>query len=76
MQVHEFDKGAPWEDLKGRLSHQRRVFGFFHPSMPEEPLVLLHSALMPTITTSMKGILGKGGTLLLFSTDFLCEIAL
>ena len=61
-QVHAFDGAAPWEDLKARLSPEtRRVFGFFHPSMPEEPLVVLHTALMPSITTSMRDILGKEG---------------
>src|SRR5438270_342707 len=28
-----------WEDLRGRLAADRRCFAFFHPSLPEEPLI-------------------------------------
>ena len=70
--MHAFDGAAPWEDLKARLSPEtRRVFGFFHPSMPEEPLVLLHTALMPSITTSMGDILGKEGGFAAFTPHLL-----
>lgn len=43
--VHPIDG---WLELRSRLAPNRRVFGFFHASMPGEPLVLLHTALMPT----------------------------
>ena len=59
--VHPYCREAPWEDLKRRLAPQRRVFGFFHASMPEEPLVLLHTALMPDITASLANILSSTG---------------
>ena len=60
-QVHSYDSHKPWQDLKARLSPQRRVFGFFHGSMPEEPLVVLHTALMPTITATMAEIFTEEG---------------
>jgi malonyl-CoA decarboxylase len=34
-----------WRDLRRRLGPDKRLFAFFHPSMPDEPLVLLHTAL-------------------------------
>lgn len=62
MQVMEYEAVHPlsdWNDLKQRLSADRRVFGYFHSSMPEEPLVLLHTALMDTVPSSMKQILHR-----------------
>lgn len=64
-QVHEFDREQPWEDLKARLSEHRRLFGFFHGSMPDEPLVLLHTALMPDITAKLGDILEPTGMTIL-----------
>jgi malonyl-CoA decarboxylase len=29
-----------WADLKNRLDSDRRCYGFFHPSLPNEPLIL------------------------------------
>ena len=41
--VHEIHG---WDDLKGRLKPaDRRCFAFFHPQMPEEPLVFVEVAL-------------------------------
>ena len=46
-----------WEDLKRRLAPNRRLFGFFHPSLPAEPLVLLHTALTCEVPAAMKDVL-------------------
>lgn len=41
--VHEI---RGWDDLKGRLKPaDRRCFGFFHPQMPDDPLVFVEVAL-------------------------------
>jgi malonyl-CoA decarboxylase len=40
--VHPF---AGWEDLKHRLGSDRRLFVFFHPRLPEEPLIFVEVAL-------------------------------
>ncbi|MEC9226058.1 MAG: malonyl-CoA decarboxylase family protein [Pseudomonadota bacterium] len=41
--VHEI---SSWEDLRARLAPEdRRCFAFFHPSMPEEPLIFVEVAL-------------------------------
>jgi malonyl-CoA decarboxylase len=34
-----------WDDLKNRLDSDRRCFAFFHPAMPNEPLVFVEIAL-------------------------------
>lgn len=52
--VHKFQG---WADLKGRLGPGRRVYAFFHSSMPEEPLVILHVALMDCVATSIGQVL-------------------
>jgi malonyl-CoA decarboxylase len=34
-----------WSDLRRRLESDRRLFAFFHPSLPEEPLIFVEVAL-------------------------------
>jgi malonyl-CoA decarboxylase len=34
-----------WNDLRRRLADDRRCFGFFHPALPEEPLIFVEVAL-------------------------------
>ncbi|MGB0631297.1 MAG: malonyl-CoA decarboxylase [Alphaproteobacteria bacterium] len=40
--VHEIQG---WEDLRRRLADDRRCFGFFHPALPDEPLIFVEVAL-------------------------------
>lgn len=40
--VHEING---WEDLRGRLQDDRRCFAFFHPAMPDDPLIFVEVAL-------------------------------
>ncbi|WP_286791211.1 malonyl-CoA decarboxylase [Thalassospira sp. UBA4513] len=35
-----------WDDLKRRLASDRRCFAFFHPGMPDEPLIFVEVALV------------------------------
>lgn len=35
-----------WDDLKRRLASDRRCFAFFHPGMPNEPLIFVEVALV------------------------------
>lgn len=37
---------ASWQDLKNRLESDRRLFAFFHPRMPDEPLIFVEVALV------------------------------
>ncbi len=46
--VHEIDG---WEDLHRRLADDRRCFAFFHPALPDEPLIFVEVAL----TTGLAG---------------------
>jgi malonyl-CoA decarboxylase len=41
--VHEV---RGWNDLKRRLQSDRRCFAFFHPVMPDEPLIFVEVALV------------------------------
>ncbi|HEY5635836.1 MAG TPA: malonyl-CoA decarboxylase family protein [Burkholderiales bacterium] len=34
-----------WDDLRRRLAADRRCFAFFHPALPEEPLIFIEVAL-------------------------------
>jgi malonyl-CoA decarboxylase len=52
--VHEI-KG--WADLRRRLEHDRRCFAFFHPAMPDEPLVFVEVALVNEISRDIHTIL-------------------
>jgi hypothetical protein len=46
-----------WQSLKLRLTSGRRCFGFFHPSMPLEPLVFIEVALTNEISSKIAPIL-------------------
>jgi hypothetical protein len=50
------------DDLRSRLGGGRRCFGFFHPSLPDEPLVFIHCALVPTMASTMQEIHDHTGT--------------
>ena len=44
-----------WGELRQRLGPARRVYAFTHPSMPGEPLVVLHTALMQQVWGEARG---------------------
>tara|TARA_B100000780_G_scaffold78611_1_gene53312 strand:+ start:1729 stop:2958 length:1230 start_codon:yes stop_codon:yes gene_type:complete len=47
-----------WEDLRARLQPEdRRCFAFFHPAMPDEPLIFVEVALTKGIPNSIQGLL-------------------
>ena len=48
---------ANWQDLKNRLSEDRRCFAFFHPQMPDEPLIFVWVALLDKIADNVQAIL-------------------
>ncbi|WP_420333052.1 malonyl-CoA decarboxylase [Roseibium sp.] len=53
--VHEI---ASWEDLRHRLvPDDRRCFAFFHPTMPDEPLIFVEVALTGDIPGSIQQLL-------------------
>jgi malonyl-CoA decarboxylase len=47
-----------WDDLRRRLDDKdRRCFGFFHPALPDEPLIFVEVALVKGIASSVQAIL-------------------
>jgi len=49
-----------WNDLKRRLEPvDRRCFAFFHPSMPDEPLVFVEIALCKGVPGSVQAVLDE-----------------
>ncbi len=54
--VHEI---RSWKDLKNRLENDRRCYAFFHPSMPDEPLIFVEVALVSGIATSIHDLLDE-----------------
>src|SRR5476651_1982924 len=46
-----------WRDLKNRLDSDRRCFAFFHPRMPEEPLIFVEVALVDGLAGSVQRLL-------------------
>lgn len=47
-----------WDDLRNRLQPEdRRCFGFFHPAMPDEPLIFVEVALTKGIAKSVAALL-------------------
>ncbi len=52
--VHAIDS---WDDLKNRLDSDRRCYAFFHPAMPNEPLVFVEIALTVGIATELQPLL-------------------
>jgi malonyl-CoA decarboxylase len=55
--VHEI---AGWDDLRRRLAADRRCFGFFHPALPQEPLIFVEVALVKGLATSVQALLARG----------------
>ena len=48
---------ASWDDLRGRLGGDRRCYGFFHPELPEEPLIFIEVALTDSISDAIAPLL-------------------
>jgi len=48
-----------WADVKNRLDSDRRCYGFFHPRLPEEPLIFVEVALMNAVAASITPLLDE-----------------
>ena len=48
-----------WTDLKNRLEADRRCFAFFHPRMPDEPLIFVEVALVTGIAGNVHALLDE-----------------
>ena len=54
--VHEI---RSWDDLKNRLADDRRLFAFFHPRMPDEPLIFVQVALVSGLAGDIAALLDE-----------------
>ncbi len=54
--VHAIDG---WEDLRRRLQPDRRCFAFFHPQLPDEPLIFVEVALLPDMPGAIAPLIDK-----------------
>jgi len=52
--VHEI---RGWDDLRRRLAPDRRCFAFFHPALPEEPLIFVEVALCQGLASEIAPLL-------------------
>jgi malonyl-CoA decarboxylase len=57
--VHTIDG---WDDLRRRLQPDRRCFAFFHPQLPDEPLIFVEVALVPEMPAAIAPLIDKGST--------------
>ncbi len=48
-----------WADLKNRLGSDRRCYGFFHPRLPQEPLIFVEVALVAGLSSSIAPLLDE-----------------
>lgn len=48
-----------WQDLKNRLRDDRRCYAYFHPRMPQEPLIFVEVALVNGISSSIHELLDE-----------------
>jgi malonyl-CoA decarboxylase len=49
-----------WNDLRNRLDTDRRCYAFFHPRMPNEPLIFVEVALTRGLPPSVQLLLDQG----------------
>jgi malonyl-CoA decarboxylase len=54
--VHQIDG---WDDLRRRLQPDRRCFAFFHPQLPNEPLIFVEVALLPEMPNAIAPLIDK-----------------
>jgi malonyl-CoA decarboxylase len=57
--VHAIDG---WNDLRRRLQPDRRCFAFFHPQLPEEPLIFVEVALVPDMPDAIGPLIDPAST--------------
>jgi len=48
-----------WDDLKNRLDSDRRCFAYFHPRMPNEPIIFVEVALLNGMASNVQDLLDE-----------------
>ena len=46
-----------WDDLRRRLESDRRCYAFFHPALPDEPLIFIEAALTATVAGQVQPLI-------------------
>jgi malonyl-CoA decarboxylase len=59
--VHEIQG---WDDLRRRLQADRRCYAFFHPALPEEPLIFIEVALTRGMSARVQPLLNPDSPVL------------
>lgn len=54
--VHEIQN---WQDLKRRLASDRACFAFFHPALPDEPLIFVQVGYTDAVSTAIDPFLDQ-----------------
>ena len=54
--VHDI---TSWADVKNRLDSDRRCYGFFHPNLPEEPLIFVEVAMADSLPATITPLLDE-----------------
>ncbi len=54
--VHEIQG---WDDLRRRVEGDRRCFAFFHPALPDEPLIFVEVALVKGLSSAVQPLLDQ-----------------
>src|SRR5205814_10123133 len=49
-----------WRDLRRRLESDRRCFAFFHPQLPDEPIIFIEVALARRMSAHVQPLLDVG----------------
>jgi malonyl-CoA decarboxylase len=58
--VHEIQG---WTDLRRRLQADRRCYAFFHPALPDEPVIFIEVALTRGLSTRVQPLLDLDSTI-------------
>jgi malonyl-CoA decarboxylase len=46
-----------WHDLRRRLERDRRCYGYFHPALPDEPIIFIEVALTRGMATAIQPLI-------------------
>jgi malonyl-CoA decarboxylase len=58
--VHQI---TSWNDLRNRLDSDRQCYAFFHPRLPNEPLIFVEIALLEELASDIGSLLDEGAPL-------------
>ena len=57
MQYEAVHPMSGWDDMRRRLSEDRRCYAFFHPAIPDDPLIFVEVALTQSVSRSIHEVI-------------------